>query len=126
MICGKWVGPGTRVSIHQYATYHSADNFKNPESFAPERWLGDPEYEGDRRDSFQPFSYGPRGCIGQNMAWHEMRLIFASLIASFDFELCDESSNWLYQKVHVLWEKPPLMVKLKPVGGELEKVAGCL
>ncbi|KAK2597583.1 hypothetical protein N8I77_012361 [Diaporthe amygdali] len=119
MICDRWVGPGTRVSIHQYATYHSAANFKDPDAFVPERWLGATEYMDDKRDALQPFSYGPRNCIGQNMAWHELRLIIGLLVANFDLELCEESRSWMDQKVHVLWEKKPLMVKLKPVGQEI-------
>jgi cytochrome P450 len=31
----------------------------------PERWLGDPEYAHDVRGVLQPFSVGPRNCIGR-------------------------------------------------------------
>lgn len=120
VICGKWVPSDTRVSIHHYATYHSPDNFKNPDQFIPERWLGDPEYADDKREAVQPFSYGPRNCIGQNMAQHEMRLLFASVLANFDMKLCDESRNWMDQKVYVLWEKKPLIVRLIPIAEEVK------
>lgn len=119
MICGKWVPTGVRCSIHQYVTYRSAANFKDPDSFVPERWLGDPRYADDRRDACQPFSYGPRNCIGQNMAWHEMRLIFASLLTNFDLKICDESRDWMDQKAYVLWEKKQLMLTLTPVAEEI-------
>lgn len=105
---------GTRVSVHHYAAYRSTTNFTNPEQFIPERWLSG--YE-DKRDVFQPFSYGPRNCLGQNMAWHEMRLIFGMLVAGFDMELCEESQAWLPGRVFVLWEKKPLMVKVRAVEG---------
>ncbi|EKG21329.1 Cytochrome P450 [Macrophomina phaseolina MS6] len=59
----------TRVAISTFAAYHSPHNFKDPEDFVPERWLpSDPlyaKYADDRRDVFQPFSYGPRNCIGK-------------------------------------------------------------
>lgn len=48
------------------------------------------------------------------MAYHEMRLILAKVIYNFDLELCPESRNWTDQRVFGFWEKPPLMVKVKP------------
>lgn len=47
------------------------------------------------------------------MAWFEMRLIAALLLLNFDIELCEESRQWHDQKIFDLWEKKPLMVRLK-------------
>lgn len=55
----------TRIGIPQYAAYHSASNFKNPDSFVPERWLPGTGYDGDKKEVLQPFLYGPRNCIGK-------------------------------------------------------------
>lgn len=117
-VMGQWLPAGTDVSVHQLAAFHSPANFKHPSRFAPERWLGDVEYKNDRRDVHQPFSVGPRNCIGMNFAWHEMRLAVGKLIFNFDFELHDESRSWTSQKVFVLWEKNPLYVRVKPFVGE--------
>ncbi|PVI05829.1 cytochrome P450 [Periconia macrospinosa] len=113
MICGEWIPERTRVAVPHYAAYHSPSNFKDPESFIPERWLPGAGYDSDRKDAFNPFSVGPRNCIGQNLANHEMRIILATLIWHFDFELCPESEGWLNQKVHFLWVKPKLFLKAK-------------
>jgi cytochrome P450 len=51
------------------------------------------------------------------MAYHEMRLILAKVLYNFDPELCAQSEDWMEQKVYVLWQKTPLMVKVKAVGG---------
>jgi len=48
--------------------YHNPANFTEPEVFAPERWLGDPGFEADKKAAFQPFSTGKRSCIGQKYA----------------------------------------------------------
>lgn len=66
-IAGKWVPGNTVVGIHQYAQYRSEENFAEPEVFAPERFLDldDPKWKNDRRDALQPFSFGPRNCIGR-------------------------------------------------------------
>ncbi|KAJ4373726.1 hypothetical protein N0V86_007869 [Didymella sp. IMI 355093] len=117
-ICGTFVPAHTRVGIPMYPAYRSARNFKNPDSFAPNRWLGDAEYAGDRRAVLQPFSMGSRNCIGQNFAWAEMRSILARLVWSFEMELCPESEGWDQgQKVFFGWFKRPLMVKLKARSG---------
>ncbi|KAK8108991.1 cytochrome P450 [Apiospora sp. TS-2023a] len=46
------------------------------------------------------------------MAYHEIRLLAAKVLFNFNLELCEESRNWMEQKVFVLWEKNPLMCKL--------------
>ncbi|TLS22076.1 uncharacterized protein PpBr36_09391 [Pyricularia pennisetigena] len=115
-VAGKFVPEGTRVAVHHLATYRNEKNFKNPWSFVPERWLpeGADVYGSDRKEALQPFSTGPRNCMGKNLAYHEMRLIFSKLVWNFDLELCPESENWRDQKTYILWEKHPLMVRLKP------------
>lgn len=55
-----------QVWVHQYATFHSAENFASPESFIPDRWLDDNHnFNSDDKDALQPFSIGPQNCIGQ-------------------------------------------------------------
>ncbi|KAL2018184.1 hypothetical protein VTK56DRAFT_1157 [Thermocarpiscus australiensis] len=111
-IDGYWIPGDTAVGVPQWASYQSERNFRNPDKFVPERWLGDPEYAGDVRDVLQPFSIGPRNCIGKNLAYAEMRLILARVLWNFDLELMPESRNWDDQKIYTLWEKGALMVKL--------------
>jgi cytochrome P450 len=62
---------------------------------------------------FQPFSFGPRNCIGKNLAYNEMRVILASVLWNFDLELCEQSHDWADQKSYVLWEKPGLFCRLR-------------
>jgi hypothetical protein len=50
-----------------------------------------------------------------SLAYAEMRLILARILFNFDIELADPSDEWLNQRVFAIWEKPPLMVLLKPV-----------
>lgn len=113
-VCGIFIPPHTRVGIPMYPAYRSMLNFKDPDTFAPERWPGDRRYADDRRTVLQPFSMGSRNCIGQNFAWAEMRSILARLVWAFEMELCPQSEGWDQgQRIYLLWAKPPLMVKLK-------------
>jgi cytochrome P450 len=113
VVAGVFIPPNTTIGIPQYAAYRSSRNFTNPDKYAPERFLGDEEYAEDKRSVIQPFSVGPRNCIGQNLAWAEIRAILARLVWHFDIEMMDISRDWEKQKVFILWSKPSLMVKLK-------------
>jgi cytochrome P450 len=57
----------TIVQCNIYSAARSSANFKNPDIFAPERHLpeGAKEYATDRKDAMNPFSFGPRNCVGQ-------------------------------------------------------------
>jgi cytochrome P450 len=56
----------TAVSVTHLGTFHLASNFQDPKSYVPERWTGeDPKYDSDNKSAVQPFSLGPRNCIGQ-------------------------------------------------------------
>ena len=112
-VCGDTLPPGSQVGISQYAMYHSSSHFTNPSVYAPERFLGVEQYAGDKRHIIQPFSVGPRNCIGQSLAWAEIRSILARLVWHFEFELLDPEQRWDDQKVFVLWQKPSLMVMLR-------------
>lgn len=80
-VAGEWIPGGTTVSVYSWAATHSATNFVDPESFIPERWMEDKDsqYVGDRKDASQPFSLGPRGCIGKHLSYMELRLILGNL-----------------------------------------------
>ncbi|KAH2272658.1 hypothetical protein KXW63_008868 [Aspergillus fumigatus] len=124
MINGEYVPAGeTSVSMSLWSTFHSSGNFHNPDSFVPERWLASPEEEAsrcftmDKKEAFQPFSYGPRNCLGQHLANAEMRLILAKVFWHSDMELCPESENWADQESYNLWSRPPLMVMISRANG---------
>ncbi|CAK45415.1 uncharacterized protein An08g03780 [Aspergillus niger] len=115
-VSGYWIPEGTILSVSHYAAYHSERNFRDPDSWVPERWLGDERYVNDKRAAFQPFSFGPRSCLGRNLAYAEMRLILAKMVWSFEMEL-DEglSRDWLQRcRVMRLWQKPELEVRVRP------------
>lgn len=64
-VVGNFIPPGTMISMPQHAMYTHKDNFKMPDKFIPERWLGDARFENDQRQCLQPFSIGSRDCVGK-------------------------------------------------------------
>jgi cytochrome P450 len=86
MVCGRWVPSGvnpyfnpsamnrhadnsqqTLVQTTFFSLQRSPTNFKNPNTFTPERFLpeGAEEYASDRKDGLNPFSFGPKNCVGK-------------------------------------------------------------
>lgn len=55
-----------------------------------------------------------RMLTASSLAWFEMRSMLARLLWHFDLTLCEESLDWESQKAYILWDKPPLWVKLSP------------
>lgn len=119
VIDGGYVPAGTTVGVNHFSCYHASRNFHRPDDFLPERWMPGAEnkfpFSQDQRNCLQPFSLGPRNCLGKNLAWAEVRLISAHLIFLFDMELDTIVGNqWTEsQKVWGFWDKPPLLVHLK-------------
>lgn len=62
------------------------DNFAQAEQFIPERFSTRPELVKNK-DAFAPFSVGPYGCIGKNLAYIEIRTLTALLLKQFDVAL---------------------------------------
>src|ERR1700693_4910894 len=88
IILDRFVPGSTSVTVSHWSCYRSPDNFGDPDRFAPERWLGDEHYKNDRKKALQPFSLGPRNCLGMNLAYAEVRIILAPPLWEFDIELC--------------------------------------
>ncbi|KAF2497637.1 cytochrome P450 [Lophium mytilinum] len=114
-ICGDWIPGGTVVSVSQFAMYSCEKVFRDANSFIPERWLGDQRFETDDKFALQPFSYGPRNCLGKNLAYHEMRIILSKVLWNFDLEMLPECEDWTDQEVYTLWQKHPLKCKMTPI-----------
>ncbi|KAK2616579.1 hypothetical protein QQS21_000402 [Conoideocrella luteorostrata] len=108
-----YVPAGAEMITHAWTLTHSEEYFSEPYAFKPERWL-DPRSK-DVKEASQPFSMGPRGCLGQNFAYMEVNLILAKLLWTYDLELLDRTFEWEQQsQLHVMWWKPDLMVRFWP------------
>ncbi|CRL28245.1 Cytochrome P450 [Penicillium camemberti] len=115
VIDGHWIPGGTQVGIAHFCINHSKENFVDPGSYIPERWLGDGGYENDDRHAMQAFSYGPRNCIAINLARLEIRWVLARLIWEFDWELTPGSERWEEALVFNVWSTKLLNIKFVPV-----------
>lgn len=120
IIDGRFVASGTTVGINHLSCYRSSSNFENAVDFRPERWLrgnGKGLSTVDNFEAFRPFSFGPRSCLGKNLARAEMNLILARILWRFDLELVETEGglSWLEkQRIWGFWQKPALLCRLRP------------
>ena len=86
-IDGEYLPPGTDVGTSMYAIHHNEDYYPDPYVFKPERWLHvvNTEDEVERvYGAFNPFSLGPRGCVGRGLAYMELSDTLAKLLWHLD------------------------------------------
>lgn len=123
-IDGRFVAAGTTVGVNHLSCYRSSCNFDDARRFRPERWLrtsGKHPCADDNFGAFQPFSFGPRSCLGKNLARAEMSLLLARVLWRFDLELVEteEGLSWLdKQRIWGFWQKPALLCRLAPAKRE--------
>ncbi|KAI9441682.1 cytochrome P450 monooxygenase pc-bph [Lactarius indigo] len=77
---------GTVLSVPSYTIHRDVEVWGNDASvFRPERWF---ERDSDAMQrAFNPFSYGPRACVGRNLASLELLVIISSIFRRFDIML---------------------------------------
>ncbi|KAJ0412945.1 cytochrome P450 [Aspergillus carlsbadensis] len=109
---GNYVLPGgTIVSSSLVSLHYKPTIFPEPERFKPERWLG--EARADLVEWWNPFSRGPRSCLGRQIAWHELTTFIALLFWRFDLELYQSDERNLQWTDHMFTKlQAPVQVKI--------------
>lgn len=92
---------GAVVQTAFYAIFRSSW-IDRADEFIPERWSEDNPQVQDLKEMFMPFSLGKRGCIGQNMASMQLRIIAANFMRFFAFEATETEVHF----EHFLTIKP--------------------
>ncbi|HWZ92894.1 MAG TPA: cytochrome P450 [Polyangiaceae bacterium] len=109
---------GTEILASIYHTHRMPELYPEPLSFRPERWAGlDPGPY-----AFNPFSAGPRMCIGATFALFEIKIVLALLLQRFRFELVPG------QRIDRLFTitmapAPRVQMRIQPLGGRYASAA---
>ncbi|KAK4560708.1 hypothetical protein LTR86_005286 [Recurvomyces mirabilis] len=84
-LAGHHFPQGVVLSVPAYTMHHSKEIWgQDADEFRPERWEKVTERQ---KSAFIPFSYGPRACVGRNVAEMELSLIVAVVFRRYEFEL---------------------------------------
>lgn len=92
-IDGEYIPAGTVVGTGFYSIHHNPRYFADPFTYKPERWIAGsaPGITSETvelaQSGYFPFSFGPRGCIGKNLAYMEMRTVIARTVWLYDMRL---------------------------------------
>ncbi|KAG6833557.1 hypothetical protein H0H87_005208 [Tephrocybe sp. NHM501043] len=87
-IAGAGIPANAVVSMGAIFMHHNPEIFPKPLEFRPERWL-DRKNPQEMEQFLVPFSKGPRSCLGVNLAWAELYLLFANVFRKVDMEIHD-------------------------------------
>ncbi|KAA8617245.1 CypX Cytochrome P450 [Pyrenophora tritici-repentis] len=95
-INGDYIPAGCEVGSGIYAMHRSPQNWSDPDTYIPERWLpnkgaakSENQEHKNLRQPYFPFNIGPRSCVGKPLAIAQIMLTFAHLLWKFDFRIAD-------------------------------------
>ncbi|KAG2117260.1 cytochrome P450 [Suillus discolor] len=79
---------GAVLSVPSYTIHRDTKVWgEDADVFRPERWF---EHDSATlQKAFNPFSYGPRACVGRNLASMELLIIISSILRRYQFVLAD-------------------------------------
>ena len=84
---------GFLVWSHSFAIHHDTKYWPEPQVFLPERWLvEDDHYLFPRKGAYRPFEFGPRNCIGQELALLELKLVL--ILTAREFVIRSVYDEW--------------------------------
>ncbi|EJD40202.1 cytochrome P450 monooxygenase pc-bph [Auricularia subglabra TFB-10046 SS5] len=93
-VAGRFFTEGSILSVPSYTIHRDPEVWgEDFDKFRPERWS-----EGDQtliQKTFNPFSWGPRACVGRNLAMMELLLIVSTTFRRYHLvlESDDEASQ---------------------------------
>lgn len=98
VVDGHFLPEGVKASVSPYCMHHNPDLYDQPFEFRPERWIvGEkgttPESLARAESGYAPFSAGPRGCLGKNLAYLEMSVVLGKLVHEFEIRQDPDSNN---------------------------------
>ncbi|KAK4939797.1 hypothetical protein LTR10_019970 [Elasticomyces elasticus] len=111
MACGRFFEEGTTLSTPTY-TVHRDSRVWGPDAqeFKPERWRR--EGAADLEKAFLGFSYGPRACIGRNVAYMELKKTVATLFRLFEYRVVfPEKESHIREGFHLKCQELPVFVR---------------
>ncbi|MFZ5891692.1 MAG: cytochrome P450 [Myxococcota bacterium] len=113
---GHLLPRNTEVISSIYHTQRIPDLFQNPAHFLPDRWntIEPGPY------AYNPFSTGPRMCIGATFALMEIKIVLAIILQRFRFELVPKSRINRFLSI-TMSPRPGVRMRIHRQDGAFEK-----
>ncbi len=92
--CGHRIAPGDLVAATPAVSNRIPEDFPNPGTFDPGRYLDPNQQDLLNRWTWIPFGAGRHRCVGAAFALMQLKAIFSILLWDWEFELAQPSGAY--------------------------------
>ncbi|WP_328395092.1 cytochrome P450 [Nocardia sp. NBC_00416] len=93
-VCGNRIEPGDHVAATPAISNRLAEDFPNPDSFDPGRYIDPNQEDLINRWTWIPFGAGRHRCVGAAFALMQLKAIFSVLLRDWEFEMVQPSESY--------------------------------
>ena len=110
-LAGHTIPVGTLVAASPRVSNRLEEDFPQPESFDPGRYLDPRQEDLLHRWTWIPFGAGKHRCVGNAFAMMQMKAIFSVILRDFEFEMAQPSETYRddLSKMVIQLEQPCLV-----------------
>ncbi|GFO10394.1 cytochrome p450 3a9 [Plakobranchus ocellatus] len=87
------VTAGMNVLANVWALHRDPDFWDDPETFNPDRWLGDQNAKRKSSFTYLPFGAGPRHCIAMRFATIEAKITMVKIVQNFQISKARDTKD---------------------------------
>ncbi|KAL7646985.1 UNVERIFIED_CONTAM: hypothetical protein RMT77_002242 [Armadillidium vulgare] len=114
LVVGEYVLPKeTNAFVITYQLHRDPDQFPDPNSFKPERFLSENSVKRNPY-AYVPFGAGPRNCIGQKFALMEEKVVLSTFLRKFRVESLQKMSDLKLTGNIILRPEKETLVRIFP------------
>ncbi|MEV0367788.1 cytochrome P450 [Nocardia fusca] len=93
-VCGNRIEPGDHVAATPAISNRLPEDFPNPDSFDPGRYIDPNQEDLVNRWTWIPFGAGRHRCVGAAFALMQLKAIFSVLLRDWEFEMAQPSESY--------------------------------
>ncbi|NUS93388.1 MAG: cytochrome P450, partial [Nocardia sp.] len=93
-VCGNRIEPGDHVAATPAISNRLPEDFPNPDSFDPGRYIDPNQEDLINRWTWIPFGAGRHRCVGAAFALMQLKAIFSVLLRDWEFEMLQPSESY--------------------------------
>lgn len=81
------LNPGQLFISSPYFIHRHPDYWRNPNEFDPERWLPGAEHGQTQQNTYVPFGWAPKTCVGSQLGLYQLMMMCYLVCTRFDIRL---------------------------------------
>jgi sterol 14alpha-demethylase len=93
-LAGHQIPVGTMVAASPRVSNRIAEDFPEPDSFDPGRYVDPRQEDLQNRWTWIPFGAGKHRCVGNAFAMMQMKAIFSVILRDYEFEMVQPSEDY--------------------------------